>query len=89
MHIQFFGLLSEPRGDVPVHILSVRNMVIRKMMFQRAEHMEVAWSKVGAIWRMPEDFPLLLLHDNACPYTAKKTNETLINFKWEVLEHPP
>jgi hypothetical protein len=43
--------------------------------------MEVAWSKVGAIRRMLEDFPLLLLHDNARPHTANKTNETLRNFK--------
>jgi hypothetical protein len=32
---------------------------------------------------------VLLLHDNARPYTANKTNETQRNFKWEVLEHPP
>jgi hypothetical protein len=51
--------------------------------------MEVAWNKVGAIRRMLEDFPLLLLHDNARPHTANKTNETLRNFQREVLEHPP
>jgi hypothetical protein len=50
--------------------------------------MEVAWSKVGAVRRMLEDFPLLLLHDNARSHTANKTNETLRNFKWEVLLHP-
>jgi hypothetical protein len=32
---------------------------------------------------------LLLLHDNVRLHTANKTNETLQNFKWEVLEHPP
>jgi hypothetical protein len=48
--------------------------------------MEVAWSKVGAIWRMLDDFPLLLLHYNARPHTANKTNETLRNFKWEAIE---
>jgi hypothetical protein len=48
--------------------------------------MEVAWSKVGAIRRMLEDFPLLLLHDNARPHTANKTNVTLQNFKWEAVE---
>jgi transposase len=31
----------------------------------------------------------LLLHDSARPHTANETNETLQNFKWEVLEHPP
>jgi hypothetical protein len=36
--------------------------------------------------RMLEDFPLLLLHDNARPHTSNNTNETLRNFKWEVLE---
>jgi hypothetical protein len=51
--------------------------------------MEVAWSKVVAIRRMLEDFPLLLLHDNACPHTANKTNETLRNFKWETGAMPP
>jgi hypothetical protein len=29
---------------------------------------------------------VLLLHDNVRPHTANKTNETLRNFKWEVLE---
>jgi transposase len=38
---------------------------------------------------MLEDFPLLLLLDNARPHTAKKTDETLRNFKWEVFEYPP
>jgi hypothetical protein len=56
----------------------------RKMMFKMAELMEVAWSKVEAIRRMLEDFLLLLLHDNARPLTANKTNEMLQNFKWEV-----
>jgi hypothetical protein len=55
----------------------------RKMMFKRAKQLEVAWSKVGAIRRMLEDFPLLLLHDNARPHTANKTNEKLQNFKWD------
>jgi histone-lysine N-methyltransferase SETMAR len=32
---------------------------------------------------------VLLLHDNACPHTANKTNDTLRNFKWEVFQHPP
>jgi histone-lysine N-methyltransferase SETMAR len=31
----------------------------------------------------------LLLHDNARPHTANKTNETLRNFKWEALEYSP
>jgi hypothetical protein len=31
---------------------------IRVLMFKRAEQMEVSWSKVGAIRRMLEDFPL-------------------------------
>jgi hypothetical protein len=33
-------------------------MFSRKMMFKRSEQMKVAWSKVGAIWRILEDFPL-------------------------------
>ncbi|PNF41325.1 hypothetical protein B7P43_G17042 [Cryptotermes secundus] len=32
---------------------------------------------------------VLLLHDNAHPHTANKTNERLRNFNWEVLEYPP
>jgi hypothetical protein len=50
-------------------------------MFKRAEQMEVAWSKVGAIRGMLEDFPLLLLHDNARPHTANKINGALRNFQ--------
>jgi hypothetical protein len=33
-------------------------MFSRKIMFKRAEQMEVAWSKIGTIRRMLEDFPL-------------------------------
>jgi hypothetical protein len=36
-------------------------MFSRKMMFKRAEQMDVAWSKVGAIRRMLEDFPTVAL----------------------------
>jgi hypothetical protein len=32
---------------------------------------------------------VLLLHDNTHPHTANKRNETLRNFKLEVLEHSP
>jgi hypothetical protein len=87
--IKFFWLLSEPGGDLPYYSFIVGKIFSQKMMFKRAEQMEVAWSKVAAIRRMLEDFPLLLLHDNARPRTANKTNETLRNFKWEVLKHPP
>jgi hypothetical protein len=58
-------------------------MFSRKKMFKKAEQMEVAWNKVGAIRRMLEDFPLLLLYDNVRPHTANKTNEMLRNFKWD------
>jgi histone-lysine N-methyltransferase SETMAR len=30
-----------------------------------------------------------LLHDNACPHTARAMQELLQSFKWEVLAHPP
>jgi histone-lysine N-methyltransferase SETMAR len=30
-----------------------------------------------------------LLHDNACPHTARVMQELLQSFKWEVLAHPP
>jgi hypothetical protein len=73
-------LLSELGGDFPFYSFIVGQMFSRKMMFKRAEQLEVAWSKIGAIRRMLEDFPLLLLHDNARPHTANKTNETLQNF---------
>jgi hypothetical protein len=59
--IKVFGLLSEPGGDFPFYSFIVEKMFNRKMMFKRAEHMEVAWSKVGAIRRMLEDFPLEIL----------------------------
>jgi hypothetical protein len=56
--IKFFGLLSEPGGDFPLYSFIVGKMFSGKMMFKRAEQMEVAWSKIGAIRRMLEDFPL-------------------------------
>jgi hypothetical protein len=56
--IKFFGLRSEPGGVFPFYSFIVGKMFSRKMMFKRAELMEVAWSKVGAIRRMLEDVPL-------------------------------
>jgi hypothetical protein len=43
--IKFFGLLSEPS-----YSFIVRKLFSRKMMFKRAEQMEVALSKVGKPW---------------------------------------
>jgi hypothetical protein len=88
-NIKLFGLLSETGGDLTFYSFIVGKIFSRKMMFKRAQQMEVAWSKVRAIRRMLEYFLLLLLHENARPHTANKTHETLRNFKWEVLEHPP
>jgi hypothetical protein len=51
--MKFFGLLSEPGGDFPFYSFIVGKMFSRKMMFKRAEQMEV-----GAIRRMLEVFPL-------------------------------
>ncbi|GBN51767.1 hypothetical protein AVEN_80585-1 [Araneus ventricosus] len=31
----------------------------------------------------------ILLHDNVKPHTARKTQELLQKFKWEVWSHPP
>jgi hypothetical protein len=42
--IKFFELLSEPDGDFPFYSFIVGKMFSRKMMFKRAEQMEVAWS---------------------------------------------
>jgi hypothetical protein len=36
------------------------------MMFKRAEQMEVAWSKFGAIQRLLEDFPLKISQRLIC-----------------------
>lgn len=33
--------------------------------------------------------PVIFLHDNAKPHTAKMTKKLLEEFGWEVLEHPP
>ncbi|GBL77935.1 hypothetical protein AVEN_143266-1 [Araneus ventricosus] len=32
---------------------------------------------------------VILLHDNAGPHTACKTQEFLQKFKWEIWSHPP
>jgi hypothetical protein len=67
--IKFFGLLSEPGGDFPFYSFIVGKIFSRKMMFKRDKQMEVACSKVGAILRMLEDFPLEISQRlRACPY---------------------
>jgi hypothetical protein len=40
--IKFFGLLSEPGGDFLFYSFIVGKMFSRKMVFKRAEKMEVA-----------------------------------------------
>jgi hypothetical protein len=52
-----FGLLSEPGGDFPIYSFIARKMFSRKMMLKRDKQLEVAWSKVGAMRRMLENFP--------------------------------
>lgn len=32
---------------------------------------------------------IILLHDNARPHTAAKTNEKIQDFRWELFDHPP
>ena len=32
---------------------------------------------------------IILLHDNALPYTAKPVRDKLQRFGWETLQHPP
>ena len=32
---------------------------------------------------------ILLLHDNACPHSARSTQQLLVKFRWERFEHPP
>jgi hypothetical protein len=41
-------------------------MFRRKRRFKRADQIEVAWSKVGAIRRMLEDYPLEILQHLIC-----------------------
>lgn len=32
---------------------------------------------------------VVFVHDNARPHTARRTNELLAKFKWDVFDHPP
>jgi hypothetical protein len=59
------------------------------MMFKRAEQMEVAWSKVGAIRRILEDFPLEISQRLICLVGSIGTRVVMQEQQWEVLEHPP
>jgi hypothetical protein len=64
--IKFFGLLSEPGSDFPLNSFIVGKMFSWKMLFKRAEQMEVAWSKVRAIRRMLKDFLFEILQRLIC-----------------------
>jgi hypothetical protein len=57
------------------------------MMFKRAEQMEVAWSKVRAIQRMLEDFPLEISR-LLCLVVSMGTCVVMQEQQWEVLEQP-
>jgi hypothetical protein len=55
-------------------------MFSRKMMFKRDEQMEVAWSKVGAIRRMLEDFPLEISQRlRASPYCQQDKWDAILS----------
>jgi hypothetical protein len=43
--IKFFGLLLEPGGDFCLYSFIIGKMFSCKMMFKRAEQVEVAWRK--------------------------------------------
>jgi hypothetical protein len=58
------------------------------MMFKRAEEMEVAWSKVGTIRRMLEDFPLEISQRLICLVGSMGTRVVMQEQEWEVLGHP-
>jgi hypothetical protein len=64
-------------------------MFSRKMMFKRAEQMEVAWGKVRAIWRTLEDFPLEISQHLICLVGSMGTRVVMQEQQWEVLVHPP
>jgi hypothetical protein len=85
--IKFFGLLSEPGRDFPFYSFIVGKMFNRKKMFKRAEQMEVAWSKVGAIRKMLEDFPLEISQRLICRVGSMGTRVVMQEQQWEVLEH--
>jgi hypothetical protein len=59
-------------------------MFSRKMMFKRAEQMEVAWST-----RMLEDFPFDISQRLICLVGSMGTRVVMQEQQWEVLEHPP
>jgi histone-lysine N-methyltransferase SETMAR len=50
--------------------------------------MEVAWSKVGAIWRMLEDFPLEILQRPICLVDSMGTHVVMREQQSELLKHP-
>jgi hypothetical protein len=64
-------------------------MFNRKMMFKRAEQMEVAWSKVWAIRRKLEDLPLEILQCLICLVGSMGMRVVMQEQQWKVLEHPP
>ena len=45
---------------------------------------------IKKLWRVRRStLPILLLHDNAIPHTARATIDALETTKFEVLSHPP
>jgi hypothetical protein len=58
------------------------------MMFKRVEQMEVAWSKVGAIRRMLEDFPLEISQHLICLVGSMGMRVVMQEQQWEVATTP-
>jgi hypothetical protein len=57
------------------------------MMFKRAEQMEVAWSKIGAIRRMLEDFPLEISQRLICLVGSMRTRvDKCLNVQGDYVE---
>ena len=73
-------------GVILVEVMARGETINSDVYIRAPQNLEQRYRRVRPN-RNPGD--MLIQHDNACPHTRLRTQETTAKFGWTVLPHPP